>query len=309
MGLSFGGMPQLHDDPESNVDPATVAHFGQEWSRFTQKGGWGDTGQMRKVFEAYFAPLPKQALNPAAVVGDFGAGSGRWAALVAPRVRQLYVLEPSAAAMSVARSNLVDHLNVTYLQEPIGGPSMPAGSLDVAYSLGVIDHVPDSVQALRDVRAALRPGGLFLGYLYYALDNRPGWYRVVWRLSDRLRSAVSGFSEKRKRIATDLAATVVYWPLARTSRLLAALGIRTSLIPLSQYADRSFYVMRNDALDRFGSPLEQRFTKVEIAHMLGDAGFDVSTLVFSDQEPFWCFSAANPIVNSPSAASDSDMVR
>lgn len=302
-------MPQLDDAPEPNVDPATVEHFGQEWSRFTQNEGWGDAGQLRRVFDAYFAPLPKQALNPAAVVGDFGAGSGRWAALVAPQVRQLYVVEPSPAAMSVARNNLGGHPNVTYLQEPIGGPSMPAGSLDVAYSLGVIDHVPDSVQALRDVRAALKPGGVFLGYLYYALENRPGWYRIVWRLSDRVRSVVSRCPETRKRLATDFAATAIYWPLARVSRLLAALGMGTSMIPLSQYADKSFYVMRNDALDRFGSPLEQRFTKAQIAGMLRDAGFDVSTFVFSDHEPFWCFSAGNPIIDPRSRADNANKER
>jgi len=49
-------------------------------------------------------------------------------------------------------------------------------------------------------------------------------------------------------------------------------------------------MLSNDALDRFGTRLEQRFNKEEIADMLSRAGFDLSTLRFSDVEPFWTFS-------------------
>ena len=51
-----------------------------------------------------------------------------------------------------------------------------------------------------------------------------------------------------------------------------------------------FIMLQNDALDRFGTRLEQRFSKKEITEMLGNAGFDLSTLKFSDVEPFWTFS-------------------
>ena len=34
----------------------------------------------------------------------------------------------------------------------------------------------------------------------------------------------------------------------------------------------------------------QRFSKIEIEEMVAKAGFDVSTLKFSDNEPFWTFS-------------------
>lgn len=277
----------------ANVDIASVEHFGHEWAVFDQQTGWSDAGTFRRVFEAYFAPLPAGSFNMDAVVADFGAGSGRWARLVAPQVGRLYVVEPSSAAMGVARAQLSGCDNAIFVEEPIGGPSVPQGALDVAYSLGVIHHVPDPIRALRDVRAALKPGGVFVGYLYYALDNRPGWYRAMWRASDRVRAVVSGLPERPKRRITDIGAALIYWPLARTARLLGRFGASATLVPLSQYADKSFYVMRNDALDRFGTPLEQRFTRTQISGMLDAAGFDTISLVFSDREPFWCFSVRN----------------
>jgi hypothetical protein len=44
--------------------------------------------------------------------------------------------------------------------------------------------------------------------------------------------------------------------------------------------------MRTDALDRFGTRLEQRFTQQEIVQMMERVGLDHIRL--SDSVPFWC---------------------
>ncbi len=51
-----------------------------------------------------------------------------------------------------------------------------------------------------------------------------------------------------------------------------------------------FVMLQNDALDRFGTRLEQRFSKGEITEMLRSAVFDLDTLSFSHVEPNWTFS-------------------
>jgi hypothetical protein len=43
--------------------------------------------------------------------------------------------------------------------------------------------------------------------------------------------------------------------------------------------------MRTDALDRFGTRLEQRFTRDEIKQMMHNAGLE--DIRFSDSKPFW----------------------
>ena len=83
---------------------------------------------------------------------------------------------------------------------------------------------------------------------------------------------------------------MVYFPLARAAKLLEKRGKNVSNFPLHHYAIMPFVMLQNDALDRFGTRLEQRFSKKEITEMLGNAGFDLSTLKFSDMEPFWTFS-------------------
>ena len=44
-------------------------------------------------------------------------------------------------------------------------------------------------------------------------------------------------------------------------------------------------IIRNDALDRFGTPLEKRFSKKQIHEMMEEAGLD--DIIFSPNEPYW----------------------
>ena len=88
-----------------------------------------------------------------------------------------------------------------------------------------------------------------------------------------------------KVLVTKLIAIIVYLPLAKLSYLLEYLGLDTTNIPLSQYRKYSFYVMKTDALDRFGTKLEKRFTKKEIKEMMNESG--LSSIQFRDKAPYW----------------------
>ena len=44
--------------------------------------------------------------------------------------------------------------------------------------------------------------------------------------------------------------------------------------------------MRTDALDRFGTRLEQRFSYNQIKEMMLKSGLE--NIEFSNEEPFWC---------------------
>ena len=78
---------------------------------------------------------------------------------------------------------------------------------------------------------------------------------------------------------------MIYLPFSRLALIFDKLGIHSEDIPLSAYKNRSFYSMRTDALDRFGTRLEQRFTKKEIYSMMIDAG--LTNIEFSKAIPFW----------------------
>jgi ubiquinone/menaquinone biosynthesis C-methylase UbiE len=196
------------------------------------------------------------------------------------------MLDASSEALATARMNWSDATNISFHHASVSDIPLPDGSLDFAYSLGVLHHVPDTVGAMKHICIKLKPGAPFLVYLYYALDNRPWWFRSIWKATNVTRRGISKLPASLKLIASQLIAAIVYWPIARLCTMLASFGVSTTSIPLEAYKDRSFYTMRTDAYDRFCTVLEKRFTKSEIEEMLLSAGFE--RVVFSDKVPYWC---------------------
>ncbi len=267
----------------ANIDAGTVAAFGDEWSRFDQ--GRLDDAELARHFERYFGIFPWDALPAGACGFDMGCGSGRWAKLVAPRVGHLTCIDPSPAALARARALLSGIENTSFLEAGADAAPLAPASQDFGYSLGVLHHVPDTAAALAACTRLLKPGAPFLLYLYYRFDNRPAWFRAIWKGSDLFRAGISRLPPGPKALATDAIALGVYWPLARLAALVERAGADPSSLPLSYYRDASLFTMRTDSRDRFGTPLEQRFTRAEIAGMMADAG--LVDIVFSEAEPYW----------------------
>ena len=266
-----------------NSDATTVKSFGDEWSRFDQSEL--PTAEAQRIFDEYFAIFPWNKLSKDSVGFDMGCGSGRWAKLMAPHVGHLHCIDPSSA-LDVAKLALSSTANVSFHQASVDEIPLPPNSQDFGYSLGVLHHVPDTASALRDCVAMLKPGAPFQLYLYYAFDNRSILFRLIWRFADLLRRAVCRLSPAIKHLVTDILAVLLYFPLARLSLLAERWDVDVSSIPLSYYRNHSFYTMRTDARDRFGTPLEQRFTKTEVREMMENAG--LGDIRFSDAAPFWC---------------------
>ena len=277
-------MSNLLPNPmKKNVDVDTVKSFGDEWSRFDQSEL--PIAEAQRIFDEYFAVFPWDRLPKNASGFDMGCGSGRWAKLMAPRVGHLYCIDPSSA-LEVAKSALSSETNVTYFQASVHDCPLPLNSQDFGYSLGVLHHVPDTAKAIRECVALLKPGAPFQVYLYYAFDNRSLLFKFAWRCSDLLRRVICTLPSTLKNLVTDILAALVYYPLARFSLLAERLGLAVASIPLSYYRNHSFYTMRTDSRDRFGTPLEQRFTRKEISAMMDIAG--LGDIRFSERAPYWC---------------------
>lgn len=267
-----------------NNDPKTVSSFGDEWKRFDQNKIIGD--EQAYLFDKYFHIFPWESLPIDAEGFDMGCGSGRWAMLVAPRVKKLSCIDASLDALSVAKKNLAHENNIVFINAGVSDKPLPPNSQDFGYSLGVLHHVPDTVDALKECVKFLKKGAPFLIYLYYRFDNRPFWYAFIWKLSEIFRKSISRMPPLIKNIITDILAFVVYFPLARFALLGEKVGLNVNNWLLSSYRMTSFYTMRTDSRDRFGTPLEQRFTRSEIKEMMTQAG--LGEINFSDRFPFWC---------------------
>ena len=265
-----------------NQDKNTVEGFGDEWSRFDQSDLPEDEQQL--LFDEYFSVFPWKDISKESVGFDLGCGSGRWAKSVAPKVKKLICIDPSNA-IEIAKKNLSNFDNCEFESATVDDISIDNNSMDFGYSLGVLHHVPDTKKGIKQCVEKLKKGAPLLLYLYYRFDNRPFWFRFIWSISDLLRKIISKMPYGLRYIFSQIIAVVVYFPLARTALYLEKLNLNVSNFPLSSYKNLSFYTMRTDALDRFGTRLEQRFTRDEIKNMMENAGLE--NIKFSNSKPFW----------------------
>tara|TARA_Y100000996_G_scaffold415244_1_gene408904 strand:- start:3028 stop:3855 length:828 start_codon:yes stop_codon:yes gene_type:complete len=265
-----------------NQDKNTVEGFGDEWSRFDQSDLPEDEQQL--LFDEYFSVFPWKDISKESVGFDLGCGTGRWAKSVAPKVKKLICIDPSNA-IDIAKKNLSNFDNCEFDSATVDDISIDNNSMDFGYSLGVLHHVPDTEMGIKQCVEKLKKGAPLLLYLYYRFDNRPFWFRFIWSISDLLRKIISKMPYGLRYIFSQIIAVVVYFPLARTALYLEKLNLNVSNFPLSSYKNLSFYTMRTDALDRFGTRLEQRFTRDEIKNMMESAGLE--NIKFSNSKPFW----------------------
>lgn len=96
---------------------------------------------------------------------------------------------------------------------------------------------------------------------------------------------ISKLPNSIKFLITDLPAILVYRPMTRLSKTLDRLRFDPSELPLSFYRDFSLYTMRTDCRNRFGTPLEQRFTRLELKQMMIATG--LANIAVSDKESYW----------------------
>lgn len=267
----------------NNVHKPTVDGFGDEWERFDQAALPEE--ERERLFESYFSVFPWGGLAEKAEGFDLGCGSGRWAKLVATRVYRLHCIDPSSA-IEIAKKNLSTFENCVFHQSTVDSIPLEDGSMDFGYSLGVLHHIPDTQSGIEACVSKLKPGAPLLLYLYYAFDNKPRWYRAIWKASEYCRRIVSILPYGLRYVVSQLIAGLVYFPAGRLARLFERFGVNVSNFPLSFYRNCSFYTMRTDALDRFGTRLEKRFTKPQILQMMEACGLE--RVEFSDQAPYWC---------------------
>ena len=266
-----------------NIDKKTVEDFGEEWNKYNQSSIPDE--ELKKSWNQYFDMFSFEELSNDSEGFDMGCGSGRWAKFVANKVHLLNCIDPSEKALNVAKRNLSNFSNIRYFNASVNDNILKENSQDFGYCLGVLHHIPDTLEGIKACAKLLKKNAPFLLYLYYNFENRSSFYKLIWRLSDFIRKIISSLSPKTKIFITSIIAYLIYYPLARFAFVSEKLGIDVSNFPLSDYRNKSFYFMRTDALDRFGTQLEKRFSKDEIQRMLQEAGF--RDIRFSKNMPFW----------------------
>ena len=267
---------------DENIDPEVVQSFGDEWSKFHSF----DEKDLEIAGSNYFKIVSESVCNKSTYGIDLGCGTGRWSKYLSQRIGFMECLDPSDAIYAANRV-LNDTPNVRLIKASIDNIPFPDNTFDFAMSVGVLHHIPNTLDAMKNCVAKVKPGGYVYTYLYYNLEDRGVIFKTVFKISDGLRKIISRLSPKPKKFACDFLAIAIYWPLVSLARIFSILGMKkiAKKIPLSSYMNKTFYIMRNDSLDRFGTKLEQRFSRQEITDMMTASG--LKNVQISSDRPYY----------------------
>jgi SAM-dependent methyltransferase len=149
------------------VAERTINDFGDQWTRFVSNDGFYGSKEL-------FADIVGPAIGLDELVGkkvlDVGSGTGRIVSmLIAAGADHVTAVEPSDAFYALEKNvALIRHqTDQDVLCLRVAGDQMNLPySYDVAFSIGVLHHIPDPDPVMRKVHAALVPGGKFVVWLY-----------------------------------------------------------------------------------------------------------------------------------------------
>ncbi len=264
-------------NPSGNLARDIQDTFGQEWTAFPSI-----LAEHRSILNQYFDLVDLPSLSESRVC-DLGCGMGRWSYFVSEYCREI-VLVDFSDAIFVARRNLKDRPNAVFVMADVTRLPFAHDFADLVFCLGVLHHLP--TPAL-DAVASLRPySPRLLIYLYYALDNRPPYFRAILALVTGIRRILSRIkNDGARRFLAALIAYTVYLPMVALGSVLRPFGIATRIPLYEMYRGKSLATITQDAYDRFFTGIEQRVARRDIETLnrfFGD-------VIVADTSPYWHF--------------------
>jgi SAM-dependent methyltransferase len=251
--------------------------FSMQWHTFDEV-----LPEHANEFRLYFDLIDLDGLQSKRCA-DIGCGIGRWSKFLAPYVRELVLLDFSEAIF-VARRNLRDQPHALFFMGDLTAMPFRGNFADLLFSFGVLHHLHQNCLDLTRQMSRYAPEVLI--YLYYSLDNRPAYFRLPWQVMNGTRRMLCHIhSDGIRRVVSYGLAFGAYLPFIAMGRVAAWFG-QGHRVPLYEfYRDKTLLRIRQDAYDRFFTPLEQRVSRAEIL-TLSDTYRDI---VISTGLPYWHF--------------------
>jgi SAM-dependent methyltransferase len=267
---------QSNEDHAIKAQRETARSFGYEWQAFSEM-----LPDYESNFRWYFERFDPSAFTGKRIL-DAGCGTGRHTFHMARAGANEVVGIDFSQAIEVAARNNRDNQNAHFIQADIYHPPFPPGSFDFVYSLGVLHHLPDPEKGFRTLLRLLRAGGYMNIYLYWNLEGEAAWRRAALRAVTGVRRVTTRIPHAVLKKLSWLVAASFQVALVLPSRALAHFKRTRSWadrVPLGHYRDYSFRVLYTDQFDRFSAPIENRYSRADVAAWFERAGFEDTVIL------------------------------
>jgi len=249
-GSSFAitrGIPRILPDALSDDKKATAGAFGYEWTHYSEL-----TDADRKEFLGWISPLTPADFE-GRVVLDAGCGKGRHIFLASQFHARTVVGIDLSNAVEAAYQNTRNLPNVHVVQADILNPPFTR-PFDLAYSIGVLHHLPVPKEGFRRLAEHVKQGGRLSIWVYGKEGNL--WIeKLVNPIRKNITSKLPRFVT---RSISFFPATVLYLALKTLYSPAKSTPWLKRLLPYSDYlcyiSDYSFSENFWNVFDQLAAP-------------------------------------------------------
>ena len=289
------GIPRMLSQDIQPEQQRTSEAFGWQWQAFNRLHA--DWATYEDRFLDWVAPL-QPAFFRDKVVLDAGCGMGEFTA-VAARLGAHRVIGIDLSASVEAAHRFTSHLpNAGIVQADLY--QLPFKSpFDMAFSIGVIHHLPDPPAGLSALGKHVQSDGLLFAWVYGYENN--GWIRNV---VNPIRERITARLPRRGLYVLSYALAIV---LQAALHMLYRIPLDTALsrwLPYYSYLHwlAQFNFRHNHCVifDHLGAPTAQYVRKEEFRTWFEQAGFAKATFTWRNQNSWRGFGqrASQPLGNA-----------
>ena len=147
------------DHDERRLQSVLARRRSKSEAFFSSASGQWDRLREELFGETFHLHALLALLEPSAVVGDLGCGTGQLTALVAPHVSRVIAIDSSSDMLQAARGRLKHLDNVDLRNGALERLPVDDAQLDIALMGLVLHHVPDPARALSECARVLKTNG------------------------------------------------------------------------------------------------------------------------------------------------------
>lgn len=246
-------------EQRSTIVAGTVADFSEQWTKYPENEGYYGS---EELLADVLRPLSTLDDMHGQNVAEIGCGNGRFLPNFARHAKHVWGIEPGDGVLNAQRE-VKDLPNVTVLRGNVYDlPPIPP--LDHVFSIGVVHHLPDPLQALKNMAKLLSPGGRCTIWVYGHEGNE-----LYLKVFNRVRQVTMKIPHGALHaVSTALVPPLrAYIAACRVAPLPMRTYMRQVLRPLTTN------MLRINIYDQLNPSIAAYWTHDEVEQLMRDAGF------------------------------------
>jgi len=263
------GIPRLFDDAQlSGEQRRTADAFGYSWTHYPKENPYTE-----EQWRDWILPLGpedfagRRVLDAGCGLGGFTEYARQWGASEVVGVDLSEAIDAAGARL---------HGTVDLVQADLHNLPFEPRSFDLAYSIGVLHHLPDPRAGFTAVAEMVRPGGQMFAWVYGRENN--GW---IVRVVDPVRKHVL------RRLPRWIVKWIVSLPLALLLMPLIGAAKWSAHMPYGDYlrwlGERDFEFVHGVVFDHLVAPTSHYVRREEFEQWFEQAGLEGVTITWRNK--------------------------